>query len=180
MTMPDPHIDTGPLGIVGAFVGGALLTLGVLAIREGMRSRSSSPMNGPNDWYRWRPQRRSRGPVCYQTKAEALQAFRDANRGIIDDWGGLDAVGRPADFDALNHKLGLKGGGAIRTLAQAMWHAMPPRRPFCLDEMDIDTLNETSPGQRGSGFQLPEAAWDALVQREQARHYRDQSDDVPF
>lgn len=129
--------------------------------------------------------------MCYRAKVDALQAFRDANRRIIDQWGGIDQQARPADFDAVNRRYGLEGKHQVRTLARAMWTVMPPHPPFCLDTIDLEALNDTAPGQRGQGFVLPEWAYEQIARREEARYYRDipepeapsalpDSDEVPF
>jgi hypothetical protein len=123
----------------------------------------------PEDW--WRKRREPKERLCYRTKSEALQAFRDANRHQIEDWGGLDTIASPAEFDAINARYGLKGSRAVRTLAQALWAVMPAHAPFCLDEIDVETLNETSPGQHGTGFVLPSWAYDLIAARDEAEHY---------
>jgi len=134
----------------------------------------------PDDW--WRKRRMPERRLCYETKSEALQAFRDANRSLIEAWGGLDSRDTPAEYDSINARYGLKGDRAVRTLAQALWQVMPTHRPFCLDEIELDVLNATSPGQLGPGFQLPSWAHDAILEREEAAHYRqlEPEEVVPF
>lgn len=123
----------------------------------------------PEDW--WRKRREPDERLCYRTKSEALQAFRDANRRQIEAWGGLDVTASPAEFDAINARYGLKGSRAVRSLSQALWAVMPAHAPFCLDEIDVETLNDTSPGQAGTGFQLPSWAYDLIAARDEAEYY---------
>lgn len=136
-----------------------------------------------SDW--WRNYRRPEQKLCYRSKTQALQAFRDANRGLIENWGGLDVTSSPAEFDAINHRHGdrLRGKKAI-TLAQAIWASMPSGAPYCLDRIDVDALNDTSPGRIGSGFRLPNWAYDEQVRRMEAKHYarssRDELEPAPF
>src|SRR5512135_787055 len=74
--------------------------------------------------------------VCYDTKTKALKAFLDTNYEIIQNYGGADYAVSPSEFDAINHKYGLHGKRAARTIAQAVWAAMPEGKPFCLDRID--------------------------------------------
>jgi hypothetical protein len=154
---------------IGAFlfVGlGSFLAIGILGRKGGL-------VEGPaDDWWRGKRERKER--LCYRTKTAALQAFRDANHDTIETWGGLDVTASPAEFDSINAKYGLKGRKAVRSLARALWVTMPKDRPFCLDRIDIAALNETSPGQHGTGFRLPRVAYDAQADREQERHYQAQ------
>lgn len=136
-----------------------------------------------SDW--WRNYRRPDEKLCYRSKTQALQAFRDANRGIIESWGGLDVTSSPSEFDAINHRHSgrLRGKKAI-TLAQALWASMPNGAPYCLDQIDIEALNDTSPGRIGSGFRLPNWAYDEQARRMEAKHYappsRDELEPAPF
>lgn len=139
----------------------------------GVLGRKGGLVEGPaDDWWRGKRERKER--LCYRTKTAALQAFRDANHDTIENWGGLDVTASPAEFDAINAKYGLKGRKAVRSLARALWVTMPKDRPFCLDRIDIAALNETSPGQHGTGFRLPRVAYDAQADREQESYYQAQ------
>lgn len=150
---------------VGLIVAGAAIVGGGLyALRRG--GGPFVPLGSRDDW--WRQHRTQPEKRCYRTKAAALQAFRDANRATIEDWGGLDRQDSPAEYDAVNHRYGLTGRRAVRSLSQAMWVAMPSRPPFCLDSLDLDALNATSPGQVGSGFHLPDWTHE-IVQRQSER-----------
>lgn len=155
--------DRGMLAIGAVTAGvGALLWLCT-------RGRSAALGAPGDDW--WRRPMRYEHKLCHRTKHEALMAMRDANRATIDAWGGLDASGPPSEFDSINARYGLKGPKAVRTIAQALWVAMPPRPPYCLDEIDLDALNATAPGAKGNGFQLPDWAIDEIAQKEWERHY---------
>lgn len=152
--------------VVGALVGG--IVGGVLGAVAWQHRGALGGL--PEDW--WRKRRDPDERLCYRTKSDALQAFRDANRRQIEAWGGLDVSASPAEFDAINARYGLKGSRAVRTLAQALWAVMPAHAPFCLDEIDVDALNATSPGQAGTGFVLPSWAYDLIAARDEVEHYR--------
>lgn len=107
------------------------------------------------------------GAVCYTTKSEALRSFYRANAEAIDHWGGLQNRGSRGEFDAINERYGLRGKQRATNMAEALWHAMPAGRPFCVDRIDLDALNETAPG-RERPFHLP---YDAIEKRAMARHY---------
>lgn len=170
-----------------ALAGGAVVALYLT------RGRRHRPVEGaresliamPRDWDR--ETRRGPPPVCYRTKSAALRAFKDANLDVIERSGGLHFVHGEAEFDAMNERLDLMGKPRVRTLAQALWVAMPPGRPYCLDRVDVDLLNETTPGKEHPvGFRLPDHVIQADLFRREQEHYRDQapsedgSSDVPF
>jgi hypothetical protein len=52
---------------------------------------------------------------------------------------------------------------------------MPEGKPFCLDRIDVDALNDTSPAQEsGSLFRLPDHVYASEYVRGLERHYRGQ------
>lgn len=156
---------TAPL--IGLGLGAGLL--GFLLI--GIIGRHRQLLGGrPDDWWKRRGER-DRGRLCYRTKTAALQAFRDANQPTIQAWGGLDVSSPPAEFDAINHKYNLTGRRAVKTIARALWVTAPSRPPFCLDEIDLETLNSTAPGQHGRGFILPNYVYAAKANSDEARHH---------
>lgn len=127
--------------------------------------------NAPDRWWQGPvPTERAR---CYRSKVRALKAFLDVNRDIVEHYGGPDMQVSPAEFDAINHKYHLKGRRAARTIAQAVWAAMPARRPYCLDTIDLDALNDTSPARELDRYwRLPGHVYDAVAADEQERYYR--------
>jgi hypothetical protein len=127
-----------------------------------------APLEGVPDWWRG-PVRK--GNVCYPTKGEALRAFYHANHNQIDNWGGLQQRGSKGEFDAVNEKYDLRGKKRATNMAEAFWHAMPPGKPFCVDRIDLDALNDTAPG-RQQPFELP---YDVIEARAMQRHYEDLS-----
>lgn len=132
----------------------------------------------PHGWWRHPAPRREK--LCYWTKTAAMNAFREANQPIIENYGGESYRVGLSEFDAINHKYGTKA----RTVAEAMWAAMPPGRPYCLDEIDLEALNDTSPAREArTNFRLPDYVNELIMQREEAAYYRDQpryDDEVPF
>jgi hypothetical protein len=113
--------------------------------------------------------------MCYRRKADALNVFKDYNHHVTENWGGLlqpDSTG--ATFDAINERYGLRGKKKVKSFAEAYWVAMPPNPPYCLDRIDIKTLNELPPAQEHGGFRLPDYVYDEIAKREEARYYREQ------
>ncbi len=96
--------------------------------------------------------------VCHRTKRDAARAFIAANDHVIQEWGGLDLESSGGEFDAINERYGLKGKRRARTLADAIWTALPVKKPYCLDRVDLDALNETAPALELGAFRLPDAA----------------------
>jgi hypothetical protein len=97
-----------------------------------------------------------REAVCYPTRAQALRVFVDANQHAIDRAGGMDQVSTDGSWDAVNERFGLKGKRRVTSVRQALEAVMPSGKPFCLDRMDLETLNETRPAQEAGGFRLPD------------------------
>ena len=121
----------------------------------------------------WRKTTPAEDRVCYDTKTKALKAFLDTNYEIIQNYGGVDYEVSPSEFDALNHKYNLHGKRAVRTIAQAVWAAMPEGKPYCLDRIDIEALNDTSPAREAhQAFRLPDHVYEAGFAAEEERYYR--------
>jgi len=134
-----------------------------------MRQRRHVTLNAaPRRW--WDKAAPKRDKLCYQTKTDALNAFLDANWQIVENYGGHNYQVSPAEFDAVNHKYGLKA----RSIAEAVWATMPKGRPFCLDKIDLDALNDTSPAREaGQRFRLPDYAYEAKASAEEEAYYRE-------
>jgi len=121
----------------------------------------------------WRKAAPEEDRVCYDTKTKALKAFLDTNYEIVQNYGGVDYAVSPSEFDSLNHKYSLHGKQAVRTIAQAAWAAMPEGKPYCLDRIDLDALNDTSPARESHlAFRLPDYVYEAGLAAEEARYYR--------
>lgn len=128
---------------------------------------------GPANWWIPRP---PRPKLCYRSKSAALRDFVDANHGLISGRG-LDYPSPPEAFDAINRKYGLKGKRAAKSIADAIWEAMPKGRPFCLDRIDIDTLNEidlVKMDDQGRSFQLPDHAHNLILDAQQKLYWERQ------
>lgn len=141
---------------------------------------------GPPGWWKRPPPRPP--TVCYRTKTDALNAFADHNRHTIERWGGM-SIESSQEFDAINHRLGLKGNKRVKTIADALWAVLPTpprgkgqeaRRPYCLENLDLQLLNETSPAEERP-FELPDVVLDKQGREAEAEHYRDQApEEQPF
>lgn len=167
--------------LVGVGVGVSVL------IRRGSRiaggqlgSAKHSLAAMPDRW--WQAKIPTEDKLCYRIKTDALNKFRDRNQDVIDQWGGETAKGSRGEFDALT-----KFGVLPTDIAEALWVSLPPPPPgrkFCLEDIDIDALNDTSPGRNHPvGFQLPDYVLEAKIIEEEYERYRDlkpDNDDVPF
>jgi hypothetical protein len=153
---------------LGALIGGIVAAL---ALGPRRLSALAADLEGRADW----PRRRlpSARKLCYRSKGDALRVFEDWNRRVIENYGGLDVQVSPAEFDAVNARYGLTGKRAARSIAEALWEAMPARGPFCLDQIDLEALNGTSPAREadeklGIKFELPDFALEQQHARQQA------------
>jgi hypothetical protein len=154
--------------IISGFLGGIALALA-------MPKRKHRPLAGrpPPNW--WRTASPTSSARCFPTKSKALRAFLDVNQEIIENYGGADYQVSPSEFDAVNHKYSLRGKHAARSIADAVWAAMPERKPYCLDRIDVDALNDTSPAREAStGFRLPDDVYEDQMAAEEAAYYANQ------
>ncbi len=123
----------------------------------------------------WRKAAPEDDRVCYDTKTKALKAFLDTNYEIVQNYGGADYAVSPSEFDSVNHKYSLSGKRAAKTIAEAVWAAMPEGKPYCLDRIDVDSLNDTSPARESDlSFRLPDHVYMDQYAAEQERYYRSQ------
>jgi len=136
----------------------------------------------PRNWWRRKPPKREK--LCYRRKSDALRLFLDANYKTVESYGGAGYQQSCEEFDAINHEYsyGFKGRPCARSIAQAVWYALRGSGqgggpPYCLDDLDIETLNRTDPGQYHGGFHLPNAAQDVILRREQERYWEEEAMD---
>lgn len=135
------------------------------------RRTTSHSTQRPDWWLKTAPEE---DRVCYGTKTKALKAFLDTNYEVVQNYGGADYAVSPSEFDAVNHKYDLHGKRAARTIAQAVWAAMPEGKPYCLDRIDLAALNDTSPARDASvAFRLPDFVYESTIAKEEAQYYRD-------
>jgi hypothetical protein len=122
---------------------------------------------------RWWAKHPKADQPCYPTKSAALAKFLDTNYEIVEHYGGADYKVGTSEFDAVNRKHGAKA----RTIAEAAWAAMPAGKPFCLDRIDLEALNATSPAREaGVPFRLPDVVHEAKIADEEAKHYGQEPD----
>lgn len=116
--------------------------------------------------------------VCFRRKSDAVRKFADRNRDVIDAFGGLFNKGSKGEFDSVNERYGLKGKRRVVNIQQAIARVLPAKAPYCLDQIDLETLNETAPARHAGDFRLPQEAEEQIAQRryvqEYEQHYRDQ------
>lgn len=123
----------------------------------------------PDRWWTRRIPRDSK--LCYASKTDALNVFRSWNQSVIDEYGGETAGGSRGEFDALT-----KYGALPTNIAEALWLALPAEKTrkghYCLEDIDVEALNQTSAGQHGAGFVLPEYVAEKLIDRQYEEYYR--------
>lgn len=109
--------------------------------------------------------------------------FLDWNRALVEDYGGESMVHSAASFDAINHEHNLQGERRVDTIAKAVWWALPGPGPWCLDQIDVQILNETAPAifnQRGLQFELPDAVEEAKLLEQEEAYWEEQYGDVDY
>lgn len=147
---------------------GVAIVLGGGILGAALGRRGNGLAGAPPRWWEPKP---PRPRVCYDTKTQALIKFVDANQDIIQNYGGIDYQVGPAEFDAVNHKLSPKR--PARTIAEALWAAMPSGRPYCVDSIDLDALNDTSPvKEAGRPFELPDYVHERRIAQAERKHYQ--------
>ena len=120
----------------------------------------------PRQW--WRRPLPKRQRTSYRRKSDALNVFRSENQELIDTWGGETIGAGASEFDAINALYGFEGKHQITTIADALWVSIPASSgpPFFVEDIDVDLLNETSPGQIAGGFRLPDYVLESIAARE--------------
>jgi hypothetical protein len=117
----------------------------------------------PSDYYR----------RCYRTKSQALHAFASLNEDVIQQYGGLNVVDDGGGFDSTNARYGLRGKKRARTIADAIWESLPKGRPFCLDRIDIETLNANQAVEYAGGFRIPDHVLEWQQRQIEERYWRE-------
>jgi hypothetical protein len=117
--------------------------------------------------------------LCYASRSDALKRFLDENYELIQNYGGVDYQVGASEFDAINHKYGLTGERAARTIADAVWYAMPPGKPYCVERIDLDALNGISAVVHGGiEFRLPDYVYDKNLAADEAKRYAQWREDA--
>jgi hypothetical protein len=126
------------------------------------------------------------GPaVCYASRRELGLVLLEwlKQRYGADTRGGAGHDARGGGFDAVNERYNLRGRRRVGTLAAAVGACLPRERPWCLDRVDMETLNDTAPAREAGGFELPDAVHERRALMHQAELFDDDdtsADDVPF
>jgi hypothetical protein len=143
--------------------------------------RPNPPYSGWKEGWWDRPAPRDER-VAYKTKTDALNVFIDANRGVVEDYGGEAMVHSPESFEAINHRFGIYGARRVDTITKAVWWAMPAGGPpWYLEDIDVELLNETAPAiynQRGLSFHLPDHVEQERLMAQEHEHWESRAFDV--
>lgn len=152
--------------------------------------RENPPYQGWRKGWMEKPLPKNLYRACYRTKTDALNVFLDANRGVVDDYGGENMVHSRASFDAINNRYDIPPRRQVDTIAKAVWWALPGPGPWCLEDIDVELLNETAPAiynPRGLYFRLPDHIEEAQLLRKEAEYWQEAygaveypDDEVPF
>jgi hypothetical protein len=130
----------------------------------------------------WRRAAPKANRMCYRRKVDAANKFLEANTELTEHYSGAGHQESAAEFDSVNHRYSM-GKRKVRSIAEAVWVTLPPHRPgrydrFCLEDIDIETLNETSPPRdKGVDFRQPDYVIEKRLAEEQAAR---ESEVVPF
>jgi hypothetical protein len=134
------------------------------------------PPPPPARWWRRKPPKERN---CYKHKSDALRAFLDYNMPFIDRYANGETYQHGcSEFDSINRKYDIPRSRCARTVVDAVWYALAGRTaggkgpPYCVRDIDLRTLNETTPGSQGGGFKLPPAVQEELLDEETERYYR--------
>jgi hypothetical protein len=131
----------------------------------------------PKRWWVRKSPKKARN--CYKSKADALRAFLDWNLAFIDEAAGGESYKHGcSEFDSINRTYQVPRKRCVRTVAEAVWYALRGRgpggqSPFCIQDIDLATLNRTTPGAKGRGFQLPPRVQEETLDEEQERYWRE-------
>jgi len=121
----------------------------------------------------WRKLTPADGSACFARKTDALKLFYDHNLQVIEPWG-IDRTASGGEFDSINVKYDLRGKKRVKTLAKALWEAMPAGAPYCIDKIDLEALNDTTPAKEAGGFRLPDVAVERQLVEQEERYYQEQ------
>jgi site-specific DNA-cytosine methylase len=118
--------------------------------------------------------------MCYATKTDALNKFLDHNWRIVDEvFRGPNYNHGYEGFDNLSDYHRLKGKRRVDTLAKAVWFALPGPRPWCLNNINLELLNEGDIAQRaGVEFTLPDFAEEQMMVEEEERWWQEQGEEA--
>src|SRR5262249_21923696 len=114
------------------------------------------------------------------TKGQAVRAFLDYpyNTDAYERASGWHAPFESAAWDPVNEHYGLRGKRRVRSLGDAV-AAVIPGRPYCLDRMDLETLNETPAAQEVGGFLPTEKAIAEDYAAQEAAYYEELQQATP-
>ena len=136
----------------------------------------------PKRWWIRKSPKKERN--CYKSKADALRVFLDWNMEYIDQVAGGESYEHGcAEFDSINHTYHVPRKRCVRTVAEAVWYALKGRgpagqSPFCIRDIDLRTLNDTTSGRQGRGFQLPPHVQEDVLDEEQERYWKETAYDA--
>jgi hypothetical protein len=131
----------------------------------------------PDRW--WDKKAPKEDKLCYRTKTDCLNVFLDYNWRIVENvFRGANFNHGYEGFDNINHRFGLKGRQRVDTLAKAAWYALPGPAPWCLDNIDLNLLNDGDIANRAEvSFALPSHAQEQLMAYDRQEWWKDQECD---
>jgi hypothetical protein len=133
----------------------------------------------PKRWSERKSPRYTRN--CYKSKSDALRVFLDHNMEFIDEAASGETYQHGcSEFDSINRTYQVPRKRCVRTVADAVWYALKGRgpagqAPFCIRDIDLATLNRTTAGSYGRGFQLPSFVEEAVIDEDQENWWREEA-----
>ncbi|MBT8453920.1 MAG: DNA cytosine methyltransferase [Deltaproteobacteria bacterium] len=118
--------------------------------------------------------------MCYRTKTDALNKFLDYNWRIVEEvFRGPNFDHGYEGFDNISDYQALKGKRRVNTLAKAVWFALPGPKPWCLDNINLDLLNDSDIAQRaGARFSLPSFAEEQKMIEQEEEYWKEQGEEA--
>lgn len=142
---------------------------------------TNPPFSGWNDAWWLAPSPRDETKIAYRRKRDVLNVFMDWNQHIIDAaFNGPSQKHPPDSFDNFNHKYELKGKRQIDSFAKAVWFSLPAGRPYHIDDIDVNMLNETMPMMHNTHEQLtlPDYVEERRLLDQELAYWEEKYDDL--
>lgn len=150
------------------------------ALIQMLRNQHWGPWDGalgaPDRWWMRKP---PKNKACFKHKSDALRVFLDHNMSFIDRYAAGETYQHGcSEFDSINSKYDIPRSRCARTVVDAVWYALKGRGqgggpPYCIKDIDLKALNETTAGSQGGGFELPPTVQEEVLDEDTERYWRD-------
>jgi hypothetical protein len=135
----------------------------------------------------WERDYPSKEKPSYKLKRDALNVFVAYNQEVIDRVFDGMSRGVPDSYDNFNREFDLEENKKISTFGEALWLALDTGRPYRIENINIDMLNDTpimlANSEGMEQLRMPDFIEEARLSKEQAEYWKqqeEQEDKVPF